>query len=386
MRNTRGEKRPWRATRRLGLLQAPGLAHAPTAAVQAEAPTVPAHMLPHRTPAQLLAIARQGLAEAAHTRPGRPALCGGPPGGPARGRRGARRPGPPGRTHPAQPADQRLVAARAGGARVRRLGRLLRPRCRQARGRRGRHPAGGEPARGRRPAARGRAVRHRRRVHAGPYLSAAPGAPDRIRGSSGKDGNTERGNDGGTHDQRCGRPCRAGAGGWRNRGTGRAPGASGGARAEWPAARSRAAPGEHGRGGYRPGGAGRRGHLADAGVAGRGVAVRVLVRGGGSAGPGRARGRRERHRPGPARVGAQPGAGVAHRRGRPDRRCGRGGHGGAGGGVRAGRGPPGRAGPAARVRARAVRAVGGRRRDVAGHRRALGGARRRAVAGCAGAR
>ncbi|HEX5199548.1 MAG TPA: SAV_6107 family HEPN domain-containing protein [Actinoplanes sp.] len=51
------------------LLRAPGLAHAPTAAVQAEAPTVPAHMLPHRTPAQLLAIARQGLAEAALTRP-----------------------------------------------------------------------------------------------------------------------------------------------------------------------------------------------------------------------------------------------------------------------------------------------------------------------------
>src|SRR4051794_8623840 len=51
------------------LMQAPGLAHAPTAAVQAEAPTVPAHMLPHRTPAQLLAIARQGLGEAALTRP-----------------------------------------------------------------------------------------------------------------------------------------------------------------------------------------------------------------------------------------------------------------------------------------------------------------------------
>ena len=51
------------------LMQAPGLAHAPTGAVLAEAPTVPAHMLPHRTPAQLLAIARQGLAEAALTRP-----------------------------------------------------------------------------------------------------------------------------------------------------------------------------------------------------------------------------------------------------------------------------------------------------------------------------
>ena len=44
-------------------------AHAPTAAARAEAPTVPAHMLPQRTPAQLLTIARQGLAEAARTRP-----------------------------------------------------------------------------------------------------------------------------------------------------------------------------------------------------------------------------------------------------------------------------------------------------------------------------
>lgn len=34
-----------------------------------QAPAVPAHMLPHRTPAQLLAIARAGLAEAAQTRP-----------------------------------------------------------------------------------------------------------------------------------------------------------------------------------------------------------------------------------------------------------------------------------------------------------------------------
>jgi HEPN superfamily protein len=52
-----------------GLMPAPGLAHAPTAAAQWEAPTVPAHMLPHRTPTQLLTIARQGLAEAAQTRP-----------------------------------------------------------------------------------------------------------------------------------------------------------------------------------------------------------------------------------------------------------------------------------------------------------------------------
>lgn len=35
----------------------------------AQAPIVPAHVLPHRTPAQLLALARQGLAEAAQTRP-----------------------------------------------------------------------------------------------------------------------------------------------------------------------------------------------------------------------------------------------------------------------------------------------------------------------------
>lgn len=45
----------------------PGIATQP--AGTAQAPTVPAHMLPHRTPAQLLAIARAGLAEAAHTRP-----------------------------------------------------------------------------------------------------------------------------------------------------------------------------------------------------------------------------------------------------------------------------------------------------------------------------
>ncbi|AEB46458.1 MULTISPECIES: SAV_6107 family HEPN domain-containing protein [Micromonospora] len=35
----------------------------------AQVPTVPAHVLPHRTPAQLLAVARQGLAEAARTSP-----------------------------------------------------------------------------------------------------------------------------------------------------------------------------------------------------------------------------------------------------------------------------------------------------------------------------
>ncbi|MEV4726646.1 SAV_6107 family HEPN domain-containing protein, partial [Micromonospora humida] len=35
----------------------------------AQAPTVPAHVLPHRTPTQLLTAARHGLAEAAQTRP-----------------------------------------------------------------------------------------------------------------------------------------------------------------------------------------------------------------------------------------------------------------------------------------------------------------------------
>lgn len=33
------------------------------------APTVPAHMLPHRSPAELLALARQGLSEATQTQP-----------------------------------------------------------------------------------------------------------------------------------------------------------------------------------------------------------------------------------------------------------------------------------------------------------------------------
>ncbi|MEV4352011.1 chromosome segregation protein SMC, partial [Actinoplanes sp. NPDC049596] len=51
------------------LTQVPGLAHAPTAAARSEAPTVPAHMLPQRTPAQLVTIARQGLDEAARTSP-----------------------------------------------------------------------------------------------------------------------------------------------------------------------------------------------------------------------------------------------------------------------------------------------------------------------------
>ena len=39
----------------------------PSLAQAAKAPTVPAHMLPHRTPAELIAIARLGLAEATQT-------------------------------------------------------------------------------------------------------------------------------------------------------------------------------------------------------------------------------------------------------------------------------------------------------------------------------
>ena len=47
-----------------------GAAHAPTSAAQGpEKTAIPAHMLPHRPPSQLLAIAREGLAEAARTRP-----------------------------------------------------------------------------------------------------------------------------------------------------------------------------------------------------------------------------------------------------------------------------------------------------------------------------
>ncbi len=49
----------------------PGLTRgdSPGLTARADVPTVPAHMLPHRTPTQLLAIARQDLAEAAHTTP-----------------------------------------------------------------------------------------------------------------------------------------------------------------------------------------------------------------------------------------------------------------------------------------------------------------------------
>ena len=47
----------------------PPMSSAPVYGSSADAPSVPAHMLPHRTPAQLLAIARQGLVESAQTRP-----------------------------------------------------------------------------------------------------------------------------------------------------------------------------------------------------------------------------------------------------------------------------------------------------------------------------
>ena len=52
-----------------GLTAAPGPAPAPGAATRTDTPAVPAHMLPHRSPAQLLSIARTGLIEAAHTTP-----------------------------------------------------------------------------------------------------------------------------------------------------------------------------------------------------------------------------------------------------------------------------------------------------------------------------
>jgi hypothetical protein len=41
----------------------------PASGKAAEAPAIPAHALPHRTPAQLLALARLGLEEAEQTRP-----------------------------------------------------------------------------------------------------------------------------------------------------------------------------------------------------------------------------------------------------------------------------------------------------------------------------
>jgi len=49
--------------------RAPNLAYAARASASgaAKVPTVPAHVLPHRTPAELLALARLGLAEAAQT-------------------------------------------------------------------------------------------------------------------------------------------------------------------------------------------------------------------------------------------------------------------------------------------------------------------------------
>jgi hypothetical protein len=58
-----------------GLAEMPSLSHAAKITARASvratsaAPTVPAHMLPHRSPAELLALSRQGLAEAAETQP-----------------------------------------------------------------------------------------------------------------------------------------------------------------------------------------------------------------------------------------------------------------------------------------------------------------------------
>jgi hypothetical protein len=61
-------------TRAPGAAPAPALTRVPDAPVpgapgKAETPAVPAHMLPQRSPAQLLAMARAGLTEAAHTTP-----------------------------------------------------------------------------------------------------------------------------------------------------------------------------------------------------------------------------------------------------------------------------------------------------------------------------
>jgi SAV_6107-like HEPN len=47
---------------------APGVAARATPGVPASGPTVPAHALPHRTPAELLTLARRGLAEAEEQR------------------------------------------------------------------------------------------------------------------------------------------------------------------------------------------------------------------------------------------------------------------------------------------------------------------------------
>jgi hypothetical protein len=47
----------------------PSLVQVSTIGATRPAPTVPADVLPHRSPAELLAIARQGLAEAIRTRP-----------------------------------------------------------------------------------------------------------------------------------------------------------------------------------------------------------------------------------------------------------------------------------------------------------------------------
>lgn len=55
-----------------GVAELPSLSHAAKltahASARSEVPTVPAHVMPHRTPAELLALARQGLIEAAQTK------------------------------------------------------------------------------------------------------------------------------------------------------------------------------------------------------------------------------------------------------------------------------------------------------------------------------
>jgi hypothetical protein len=51
-----------------GPLPAPTQAPAPSRAAGSGAPAIPAHALPHRTPAELLALARRGLAEAEQQR------------------------------------------------------------------------------------------------------------------------------------------------------------------------------------------------------------------------------------------------------------------------------------------------------------------------------
>ena len=364
---------------------------------RAEAPTIPAHMLPHRTPAQLLTIARQGLAEAAQTRPdgqryatahmaalraaaavlaarARPAA-------PTRrsrvtsvwsllvlvapefsewasyfalgaGKRAAAEAGIPRVVSPRE-ADDLLRAAEQFVAVVESaLGLAYQPplvttdsprprltRARAACGTGGRQTGTG----------RGAAM-------AGRMINGAAALAELVRPA----GDTDRAR--------------------------RAPGAAGGARAERPAARPRPAPGQHRRGRHRAGGSGRRRHVTAARAAVRRVAVRLLVCGGRRTRAGCPGRRRERHRAGPARPGAQPRPRLAHRGRRPDRRRGRGGHRRARAGLRLHRRPPRRPRPPARQRPHAVRPLGRRRRHPAGDAGQMGGPGRRAAAACAAAR